>query len=86
MYEKLFDINLLLAAWNSISNKGSAGGIDNISCEYYGQHLEENPATLFSSYKVTSKILSLIECKFQDGKEYRILSLPTVNDKLFNRQ
>lgn len=87
MYEKLFDINLLLAAWNSISNKGSAGGIDNISCEYYGQHLEENLSNIvqqLQSHKYNPQ--PYLECKIpKDGKEYRILSLPTVNDKIIQQ-
>lgn len=42
LYNQICRIESLLSAWDKIKNKGSAGGIDNVSIEIFEKDLEDN--------------------------------------------
>ena len=45
-FERTTGINPLYQAWNKVSSKNSAAGIDNISLDFYRQNLSDNLAKL----------------------------------------
>lgn len=84
LYSQIYSIKNLLSAWDKIKNKGSAGGIDNISIDIFGKNLEVNLkeiSNLLSSNHYIPEPYKEINIPKNDD-EFRSLSLPTIRDKI----
>jgi len=84
LYEKICSTEALISAWHKIKQKGSAGGIDEISIEKFENHLSENIeelSYLLSNNRYIPEPYKEIKIP-KNEKEFRTLSLPTIRDKI----
>jgi len=81
---ELFSLDLLYRAWERVRRKGAAGGIDGISVEDFEARIERNLQVLcdeLNSQRYIPEASRRIAIPKGDG-EKRMLSLPTVRDKV----
>ena len=82
--EDFFSLDLLYRAWERVRRKGAAGGIDGISVEDFEARIERNLQVLcdeLNSQRYIPEASRRIAIPKGDG-EKRMLSLPTVRDKV----
>ncbi len=86
LFEKIYSIDTLRAAWKHVLRKNSTGGIDDIQPDDLLPDIEKKLAELSSSLKNNTYVpvpyaKSAIP-KFNEKNEWRKLSLPSVIDKI----
>jgi retron-type reverse transcriptase len=84
LYPRLCNPDVLLAAWQRVRQKGSRGGIDQVSIEAFDKELDKNINQLVTELENGTYIPEPYqELKIpKDDNEYRTLGLPTVKDKV----
>ncbi|RJQ49829.1 MAG: CRISPR-associated endonuclease Cas1 [Desulfobacteraceae bacterium] len=86
IFQKLTTKSALLDAWRIVQKKRSAGGIDNVSVQFYEKDFNRNIERLLedlqNSRYVPEPYQRIDIPKDNKPGEYRPLSLPTINDKI----
>ena len=84
LYSELCKTEVLLEAWNKVKEKGSAGGIDGIGVEDFEKNIEAQLNTL-SQDLIKERYLpepyKIVKIP-KGSDEFRLLSLPSVRDKV----
>ncbi|HOV89593.1 MAG TPA: CRISPR-associated endonuclease Cas1 [Syntrophorhabdaceae bacterium] len=84
LYKEICKIENLLSSWTKVKEKGSAGGIDKVTIETFEAELENNIKELseqLTSYHYIPEPYQEIMIP-KDNNEFRLLSLPTIKDKI----
>lgn len=85
LYQELCDFKILHTAWLKVKEKGSKGGIDNVTIQAFEADLEKNLKELvdqLSSHRYIPEPYQEIQVAKKEKQDFRSLSLPTVKDKI----
>ncbi|MGE5356827.1 MAG: CRISPR-associated endonuclease Cas1 [Deltaproteobacteria bacterium] len=82
--ERMFSHNEIVQAWQYIKNRGSSGGIDNVSIEEYSNFENDNCNALTQSLNSKTYIPSpFIQIEInKDNNEKREIGMSTITDKI----
>lgn len=81
------DLEWLKEAYR-LTRKDAAAGVDNVTAEEYGAHLEDNLKVLLERFKSGSYNAPPVRRVYipkGDGKEQRAIGIPTMEDKILQR-
>ena len=81
------DLEWLKEAYR-LTRKDAAAGVDNVTAEEYGTHLEDNLKVLLERFKSGSYNAPPVRRVYipkGDGKEQRAIGIPTMEDKILQR-
>jgi group II intron reverse transcriptase/maturase/CRISPR-associated endonuclease Cas1 len=86
LFDRFLDEKNFILAYKRVAAKGSRGGIDRVSVEEFGRHLERNINHLQRQIRENSYMPQPVESvhspKFNEADEWRELGLPAVADKV----
>ena len=86
LFIRICDIKTLWQAWKKVKEKGSKGGIDNITIESFEKDIDKNlkliKASLEKEQYIPEPVKRIYIPKIEKPEEKRAIALPSIKDKI----